>query len=113
LALAAVGLLVARGVDPGAAKDRDAAEAALLTNSDLGGTFSETAHRTSARSRGGLRVEGDLAECGAPNGAFEKSGQAVVEAVLNYALDAPGSISGQIGEMAGSTLTGLVHRFGS
>ena len=79
LALAAIALVVARGVDPGAAKDRDAAEAALLTNADLGGTFSETAHRTFARSRGGLRVEGDLAECGASNGAFEKSGQAVVD----------------------------------
>ena len=82
LALAAIALVVARGVDPGAAKDRDAAEAALLTNADLGGTFSETAHRTFARSRGGLRVEGDLAECGASNGAFEKSGQAVVDTVL-------------------------------
>jgi len=82
LLLAAIGLVVLRGVDPGAAKDRDAAEAALLTNGDLGGTFSEIAHRTFARSRGGLRVEGDLAECGASNGAFERSGQAVVDTVL-------------------------------
>ncbi len=77
-----VGVNYARGVDPEAAKDRDAAEAALVTSADLGGAFKEVGHRSFARSRGGVRVEGGLAECGAANGAFAQSGQAVVDSVL-------------------------------
>ena len=73
---------VARGTDPAAAKDRDAANTALLTNSDLGGTFHETAHRSFARSRAGIRVEDAIAECGAADNVFEKDGQAVVDSIL-------------------------------
>lgn len=82
LILAAIGLLFGRSTDPGAAQDRDAAEKALLTNSDLGGTFREVGHRTFARSRAGMRVDEDIAECGAADSAFEKDGQAVVDSVL-------------------------------
>jgi hypothetical protein len=76
------GVGFARGIDPEAAKDRDAAERALLVNSDLGGSFREVAHRTFARSRGGIRVDGDIAECGAADSAFENDGRAVVDSVL-------------------------------
>jgi hypothetical protein len=79
LVLIGAGLVFVRGADPHAAADRDAADAALLTNHDLGGTFSELEHRTFARSRGGLRVSGGLAECTPSNNAFEQDGQAVVD----------------------------------
>jgi len=82
LLLIGVGLVMARGTDPAAAKDRDAANTALLTNSDLGGTFHETAHRSFARSRAGIRVEDAIAECGAADNVFEKDGQAVVDSIL-------------------------------
>ena len=76
------GIGFARGTDPEAAKDRDSAERGLLVNADLGGTFSEIAHRSFARSRGGIRVEDDVAECGAADAAFENRGRAVVDSVL-------------------------------
>ena len=80
--LGAIGFMYERGTDPAAASDRDAANAALLTNSDLGGTFKEVQHRTVARSRGGLRVEDEVAECGAADSEFEKHGEAVVDSIL-------------------------------
>lgn len=76
------GVVFLRGTDPEAAADRDAAEAALLTNHDLGGTFSEIEHRTFARSRGGLRVEGAFEGCTGPNNVLEDDGQAVVDSTL-------------------------------
>ena len=82
LALIGFGLVFARGTDPGAAKDRDAAEKTLLTNGDLGGTFREVAHRAFARSRAGIRIEDDIAECGATDSAFAKDGQAGVDSIL-------------------------------
>jgi len=82
LVLVVGGIGFLRGEDPEAAADRDAAEAALLTNSDLGGTFSEVDHRTFARSRGGLRVDGGLSECTPADNALENDGQAVVDTVL-------------------------------
>jgi len=77
-----LGIGYARGTDQEAARDRDAAEQALLVNGDLGGTFQEVAHRTFARSRGGLRVDDDVAECGAADSTFEDNGRAVVDSVL-------------------------------
>ena len=82
LVLIGIALVVARGTDPGAAHDRDAAEKALLTNTDLGGTFHETAHRAFARSRSGIRVEDAVAECASADAVFEKNGQAVVDSIL-------------------------------
>ena len=82
LLLIGIALVVARGTDPGAAHDRDAAEKALLTNSELGGTFHETAHRAFARSRSGIRVEDAVAECASADAVFEKNGQAVVDSIL-------------------------------
>ena len=76
------GIGFARSTDPEAAKDRDAAERALLVNRDLGGTFEEIAHRTFARSRGGMRVDDPVAECGTADSAFEDSGRAVVDTML-------------------------------
>jgi hypothetical protein len=82
LVLALIGIVFLRGTDPHAAADRDAADAALLTNHDLGGTFSELDHRTFARSRGGLRVNGELSACASSDSAIESDGQAAVERVL-------------------------------
>jgi hypothetical protein len=82
LALIAVGIVFLRGADPHAVADRDAADKALLTNHDLGGTFAEVEHRTFARSRGGLRVVGGLAECAPSDSALEHDGQAVVDSVM-------------------------------
>jgi hypothetical protein len=82
LALIGIGIVVVRGVDPAAAKDRDAAEAALLTNADLGGAFTQIQKGSFARSRGGLRVNGDLAGCRAANNVLEDDGQAFAESTL-------------------------------
>jgi hypothetical protein len=82
LAVVAIGIVFVRGADPHAVADRDAAEKALLTNADLGGTFSEVEHRSFARSRGGVRVQGGLAECAPSDSALEHDGQAVVDSVL-------------------------------
>ena len=76
------GFLFARSTDPAAARDRDAAENALLTNSDLGGTFHEVLHRAVARTRGGIRVDEDVNECAAAGDAFENHGVAVVDSLL-------------------------------
>ncbi len=82
LAIIAVAIVFVRGPDPHAVADRDAAEKALLTNGDLGGAFAEVEHRSFARSRGGVRVEGGLAECAPSDSALEHDGQAVVDSVL-------------------------------
>jgi hypothetical protein len=82
LVLAAIGLFFVRSTDPGAAKDRDAAEAALLTNGDLGGTFHEIEHNTFARSRGGVRIEQSVAGCDPANAVLEDDGQAYAESVF-------------------------------
>lgn len=82
LAIIAAAVLFVRGPDPHAVADRDAAEKALLTSADLGGTFSEVEHRSFARSRGGVRVEGGLSECAPSDSALERDGQAVVDSVL-------------------------------
>jgi len=82
LALAAIGLAFGRSTDPGAAKDRDAADAALLRPSDLGSSFSETEHASFARSRGGVRIDSPSANCDAVNGLLEDDGQAAAESVL-------------------------------
>lgn len=79
---AVIGVVYARGTDPAAAKDRDAARGALLTGGDLGGVFHEVLHRSAARSRAGIRVEDEVAECGAADSAFEQHGQAVVDSIL-------------------------------
>lgn len=82
LVLIGAGLLFLRSADPRAEADRDAADQALLTNRDLGGTFVEVEHRTFARSRGGLRVVGGLAECAPADSVLERDGQAVVDSAL-------------------------------
>jgi hypothetical protein len=82
LVLIAAGILFLRGADPHAEADRDAADKALLTNHDLGGTFSEVEHRTFARSRGGLRVVGGLAECAPADSVLERDGQAMVDSAM-------------------------------
>ena len=82
LLLIGIGIVFARSTDPAAARDRDAAEQALLVNTDLGGTFHEVLHRAAARSRGGLHVEQDVSECSAAGDAFENHGQAVVDSIL-------------------------------
>ena len=82
LLLIGIGIVFARGTDPGAGKDRDAAERALLVNTDLGGSFREVLHRAAARSRAGLHVEEDVSECSAAGDAFENHGQAVVDSIL-------------------------------
>ena len=80
--LIGAGIFFLRATDPEAAADRDFADAALLTNHDLGGTFSEVEHRTFARSRGGLRVEGGFEGCTSANNVLEDDGQAVVDSTL-------------------------------
>jgi hypothetical protein len=80
--LIAVGIVFLRSADPHAVADRDEAEKALLTNHDLGGSFSEVEHRTFARARGGLRVVGGLAECAPTGKVMEDDGQAAVESAL-------------------------------
>jgi hypothetical protein len=92
LALIGFGIAFLRGADPHAVADRDAAAQALLTNHDLGGTFTEVEHRTFARSRGGLRVVGGLAECAPSDNVLEDDGQAVVDS----ALQAQNGISVQV-----------------
>jgi hypothetical protein len=82
LALIGAGIVFLRSEDPHALADRDAAEKALLTNHDVGGTFTETDHRAFSRARGGLHVAGGLAGCTSTNRALERDGQALVESVI-------------------------------
>jgi len=82
LVLIVAGVGFARGTDPHAAADRDAAQSALVTNADLGGTFKEVEHRSFARSRGGVRVDGGFSECSSSDSALEADGQAVVDSIL-------------------------------
>lgn len=95
LVLIGAGILFLRGADPHAVADRDQAEKALLTNHDLGGSFSEVEHRAFARARGGLRVTGGLAECSASNAVLEKDGQAMVDSVLQSLNGVSNQVVGQ------------------
>jgi hypothetical protein len=82
LVLIGVGLVFIRGTDPAAARDRDNADNAMLTNSDLGGAFTELEHATFARSRGGVRIADNVAGCNSVNAQLEGDGQAFVESTL-------------------------------
>jgi hypothetical protein len=76
LALIIGGVVYLRGSDPHAEADRATAEGALITNTELGGGFQQLARQSFARSRGGLRVEGDFSACGTADGKLEDDGQA-------------------------------------
>ncbi len=88
LAVIGLGLVFLRSADPHAVADRDAADKALPTNADLGGTFQEIEHRVFARSRAGLRVEGSFSGCTSADNPLENAGQAPAEplAVARTAL---------------------------
>jgi hypothetical protein len=76
IALIIAGIVFLGQTDPDAAADRSAAEKALVSNANLGGGFKEVARDSFARSRGGLHVEGDFAECGTAGSTLDEHGRA-------------------------------------
>ena len=82
IAVLAISVVVARQTDPHAAADRAALDRALPKPVDLGASFQELDHQTFARSRGGLRVEGDFSGCTAADQLLERNGQAGASTTL-------------------------------